>query len=187
MRWWFAVLAACSFACGAASAQDAGQNPAAQKLDQLFGLLKVAPDETTAAAVESAIQGQWFLAASPAIRLLLSRGAREVGEGSAGEAVTDYDAALDLDGNLVAAWQGRATARWRAGDVVGAEHDIEETMKREPREFAALQDLSRIAEQRGDFKGAYAAWMRAMELDPKTPGGADREKDLKRRAFGDET
>lgn len=186
MRWWVAALGGVMLP-GIALAQDVGQNPAEQKLDQLFGLLKVAPDETTAAAVESAIEGQWFLAASPAIRLLLSRGAREIGEGSPGDAVADYDAALDLDGNLVAAWQGRATARWRAGDAAGAEHDIEETMKREPREFAALQDLSHIAEQRGDFKGAYAAWIRAMELDPKTPGGADREKDLKRRAFGDDT
>ncbi len=57
-------------------------------------------------------------------------------------------------------------------------------MKREPRQFRALQDLSGIAEQRGDWKGAYAAWTRALELDPKTPGGADRLKDLKRRAFG---
>ena len=177
------MLLALVLACGPAAAQSAGE----QKLDQLFGLLKVAPDEATAGAIEGAIQNQWFAAASPAIRLLLSRGAREVGEGSAPEAVEDYDAALDLDSSLVAAWEGRATARWRAGDTAGAEHDIEETMKREPRQFAALQDLSRIAEQRGNFKGAYAAWQRALELDPKTPGGVDREKDLKRRAFGDDT
>lgn len=167
--------------CGGALAQGE------PKLDQLFSMLKVAPDEASAGALEASIEQQWFSAASPAIRLLLTRGSREVAEGSVEEAVADFDAALDLDPTLVAAWQGRATARWRAGDITGAVHDIEETMKREPRNYAALQALSRIAEQRGDFKGAYAAWQRALELDPKAPGGTDRTQDLKRRAFGEQT
>lgn len=185
MTRWLALMI---LVCGPVAAQVSdARSRVDQKLDQLFGMLKVAPDEAAAAAIESAIQTQWFTAASPAIRLLLSRGAREVNEGAASEAVEDFDAALDLDPNLVAAWQGRATARWRAGDTAGAERDIAETMKREPRQFAALEDLSRIAEARGDFKGAYAAWQQALELDPKTPGGAERQKDLKRRAFGDET
>ncbi len=156
-------------------------------LDRLFALLKVAPDSQTAGAVAEAIQEQWIRAASPAARLLLSRGMRELASNDAQDAFDDFDAALDLDSSLVSAWHGRAMARASLGDAAGAERDIEETMKREPRDFQALQDLSRFAEQRGDWHGAYDAWSRAMDLDPMAPGGAERLKDLHRRAFGDQT
>jgi tetratricopeptide (TPR) repeat protein len=158
-----------------------------QLLDRLFGMLKVAPDEHSAGAVEGAIQGQWVNAATPAVKLLLLRGMRELSEDHPQDALDDLDAALDLQPDLVEGWRGRALARARLGDTAGAEHDIAETIKREPREFEALQDLSHIAEQAGDWKGAYAAWSQVMDIDPMTPGGADRLKDLKRRAFGDET
>jgi tetratricopeptide (TPR) repeat protein len=177
----------------AAQAPAAPANPAPvkpttqQTLDRLFGMLKVAPDESSASAVEGAIQGQWLAEATPATKLLLMHGFKSLTDDHANEALDDFDAALDLQPDLAEGWHGRAMARAKVGDVNGAERDIEEVMKREPRQFAALQDLSRIAEQRGDWKGAYAAWSRAMELDPKTPGGADRLKDLKRRAFGDST
>ena len=158
----------------------------AQMLDRLFGLLKVAPDETTASAVEASIQGQWLAQATAATKLLIVHGFQELPSNPA-DALDDFDAALDLQPDLQEGWHGRAAARARLGDYAGAERDIAEVMKREPRQFRALQDLSNIAEQRQDWKGAYEAWSRAMELDPKTSGGADRLKDLKRRAFGDTT
>ena len=156
-------------------------------MDRLFSMLAVAPDEHAAGSVESAIQGQWVAAATPAVKLLLLSGIRELNDEHPQDALDDFDAALDLQPDLIEAWRGRALARARLGDTKGAEHDIEETIKREPRQFEALQDLSHIAEQAGDWKGAYAAWSRVMAIDPKTSGGADRLKDLKRRAFGDET
>ncbi len=167
--------------------QGAPPQAAAANVDHLLDLLKVAPDEQTAGALEEAIRGQWFAQASPAVRLLLSRGARNLNDNHPKDALEDFDAALDLDPSLVAGWEGRAQARAALGDTVGAERDIAETIRRDPRQFAALEDLSRIAEQRGDWRGAYDAWSRALDLDPKAPGGQDRLKDLKRRAFGDET
>ena len=159
----------------------------AQTLDRLFGMLKVAPDESTAGAIEDSIQGQWIAEATPATKLLLLHGLHSLADNQANEALDDFDAALDLQPDLQEGWHGRASARAKLGDYAGAERDIEEVMKREPRQFRALEDLSTIAEQRGDWKGAYAAWSRAMDLDPKASGGAERLKDLKRRAFGEAT
>jgi tetratricopeptide (TPR) repeat protein len=177
---------------GAAVAQPAPEPPPAkptpqQTLDRLYGMLKVAPDEQAASMVEGSIQGQWLAAATPATKLLLMHGFKSLNDNQPNDALDDFDAALDLQPDLPEGWHGRAMARARVGDTAGAERDIAEVMKRDPNHFAALQDLSHIAEQRGDWKGAYAAWARAMELDPKTPGGEDRLKDLKRRAFGDST
>ena len=154
-------------------------------LDTMLGALKVAPTDEVAEALEGQIRQTWSNQASPAVKLLLSRGAREMEEGAGGEAVDSFDAALDLEPDLLEAWRGRAQARLRIGDSVGAVRDIEEVLRREPRHFAAWEDLSRIAENRGDWQGALAAWQKAMEVSPRTPGGQDRLRDLERRALGE--
>ena len=55
------------------------------------------------------------------------------------------------------------------------------------RDFAAFRTLADIATAREDWKGAYAAWQKVMELDPKTPGGEERLRVLKRNAVGEDT
>jgi cytochrome c-type biogenesis protein CcmH/NrfG len=60
-------------------------------------------------------------------------------------------------------------------------------LKQDPQHFTAFATLSQIAEGRKDWKGAYAAWQQFMQCDPKAEGGADRLKELKRKAFGEET
>lgn len=166
-----------------------GHPAAAQRpsLDTMLGALRAAPNEDVAAAIETQIRASWLEAASPAVRLLLGRGVRELAEGSAADAVDTFDAALDLDPDLVEGWRGRAQARSRLGDVTGATRDIGEVLRREPRSFAALQDLSRMAEARSDWRGALAAHQKLLEIDPHTPGGAARLRDLRRRALGDDT
>ena len=162
------------------------QSPPKANLENLFTGLKSAPTEDAAAAIEAQIRTQWAEAATPAVRLLLSRGARELSENAPGDALDSFDAALDLSPDLLEGWRGRAAARRALGDYVGAIKDIGEVLRREPRNFAALQDLSRVAEARGDWKGAYAAWQKVLEISPKTPNGQDRLKDLQRRALGEE-
>ena len=44
-----------------------------------------------------------------------------------------------------------------------------------------------IAAAREDWKSAYAAWQKLIDLDPRTPGGDARLKELKRKAVGEET
>lgn len=164
-----------------------GQSRPNPALDSLLAALRAAPNEAAAAALEAQVRAQWVEAASPALRLLLVRGTRELNEGSAGDAVDSFDAALDLDPDLLEAWRGRAQARSRLGDAAGAVRDIQEVLRREPRSFAALQDLSRMAELRSDWRGALAAHQKLLEIDPRTPGGQTRLRDLRRRALGDDT
>ncbi len=155
-------------------------------IDGLLNALRAAPSEEAAAALEAQLRGMWRDAATPALKLLLSRGARELNEGAPGDAVDSFDAALDLDPELVEAWRGRAQARLRLGDPTGAARDIQEVLRREPRHFAAWQDLSRIAEARGDWKGALAAWQKLLEVDPRSPGSQARLRELRRRALGED-
>ena len=156
-------------------------------LDHMLDGLRTAQSEAEAAPAEVRIQHVWMEQASPSVALLVTRGIRNLGAGANQDAFDDFDAAIALDPGFADAYYRRALARFQTGDARGAVRDIEETLRREPRYFPALRTLSGIAESRGDWKGAYAAWVKLLEIDPKTPGGAEKLKDLKRRAFGDVT
>lgn len=156
-------------------------------LDRALAALKAAGTEQEAAPLAARVRQMWLNAGTPAVTLLIGRGQRELKAGAPEEAERDFQAALALDPDSVEAWHHIGQARFTAGDLTGAVAAIGETLRREPRHFAAFQTLSRFAEAREDWKGAYEAWRQAMDIAPKLEGGETRLKDLKRRALGDET
>jgi len=169
----------------AAGGQAAGDKQAT--LDRMLDALKAAPDEQTASLLEERLLHTWIEAGTPAVTLLMSRGLRLLQAGQDDDAVESFTDAITLAPDVVEAWHQRAIARYHAGDVTDAIRDLQETVTREPRDFAAFHTLADIATAREDWKGAYAAWQKVMELDPKTPGGDERLRLLKRRAVGEDT
>lgn len=165
------------------------QTPAEKRLEanKLLDALKAAPSEAVAGPIEQRIEELWATSGSPAVTLLMARGLRELKAGADSDAIEDFGDAIVLDPGLAEAYRDRALVRYHAGDTAGAVADLEATVQREPRDFAAYQTLAGIAEARDDWKAAYAAWQKVMEIDPKTPGGEDRLKELKRKALGEET
>jgi tetratricopeptide (TPR) repeat protein len=157
------------------------------ELDRLFKALRAAPDETAAGMLETRIRSLWVEEASPAAVLLLSRGEREMGANADDEAVEDFDAVLTLEPEYAEGYNHRAAARAALGDYAGAIRDIQATLARDPRHFPALQGLSHIAEQQGNWHGALEAWGRALDIDPRTPGGIDRLEHLQKKAEGEAT
>ncbi len=170
-----------------AMAQQPRPDAKKAELDNLLTALKAAPSEEAASALEDRIKQIWLNSGSPAATLLMNRGMRDLQNDADDDAVADFDAALTLEPNLGAAYSRRALALFESGNYTAALRDIEAALQREPRDFTALQSLSRIAEARGDFKGALLAWKKSLEIDPKTPGGADRLRTLNRKANGEAT
>jgi predicted TPR repeat methyltransferase len=154
-------------------------------LDKMLDALRTAPTEQVASVLEEKIRQSWVDASTPAVTLLMSRGLREANAGTPDGAVSVFSDAIVLDPTLAEAWHQRAIARFKTGDTAGAVRDIEETLKLEPRHFGAWRTLERIAEGREDWKAAYDAWSHVLDIDPRTPNGEERLKDLKRKAFGD--
>lgn len=167
----------------------AAQSPTEKRaaIDRMLDALRDAPNEQTAAGLEGQLEQVWLRAGSPAVTLLISRGLRALQAGQDDEATQSFSDALTLQPDVAEAWHQRALARYHAGDVNGAIRDLQETVRLEPRNFSAFRTLTEIATAREDWKGAYAAWQKVMELDPKTPGGEDRLRLLKRKAVGEET
>jgi tetratricopeptide (TPR) repeat protein len=183
MRWLIPLFL---LACFPVHAQT---TPADRKavIDHLLDALKTAPSEEAAAPLEAQITEIWLQAGSPAVSLLMARGLREMKAQTPDDAVEDLGAAITLEPDFAEAYHQRAIARFAAGDTAGAVADLQQALQREPRDFGAFRTLAAIAESREDWKSAYAAWQHLMDIDPKTPGGEDKLKDLRRRALGDET
>jgi tetratricopeptide (TPR) repeat protein len=168
-----------------AHAQAPAQHRAA--VDKLLDALKTAPNAAAAGMLALQIQQLWLNESTPAVTLLMTRGLRELKANSNSDAIESFGDAITLDPTLAEGYLQRAIARYQAGDIDGAIADIEATLKQDPRHFTAFATLSQIAEGRKDWKGAYAAWQQFMQFDPQAEGGADRLKELKRKAFGEET
>jgi tetratricopeptide (TPR) repeat protein len=187
MRWFALLLLLSALPAQAQPRPDQRPDPHKAELDALIGALKHAETEDEAGAIEARIRQIWLQAGSPAATMLMGRGNRDLSNDAASDALDDFNAVLALEPNLPDAFHRRAMARFALGDYRGAVGDIEETLQREPRDFAAFETLSRIAEAQGDAKGALAAWKKALEISPKTPGGEERLKLLTRKAEGEAT
>jgi tetratricopeptide (TPR) repeat protein len=178
------ILALCTLPA-LAHAQTPEETRAA--VNKFLDVLKTAPNAEAASVLELQIQRLWLNESSPTVTLLMTRGLHELKADANSDAIEDFGDAITLDPTLAEAYLQRAIARYQAGDTDGAVNDIEATLKQDPRHFTAFATLSRIAEGRKDWKGAYAAWQQYMQFDPKAEGGEDRLRELKRKAFGEET
>jgi Flp pilus assembly protein TadD len=166
-----------------------GQTPAEKRamLDKALQSLKDAPSTEVAAPLEQKVMQLWVDSGTAAVTLLMHRGLRELKAESYDDAIETFNDVITLDATLAEAWHQRGIARYRSGDTAGAMNDFQQTLKLEPREFATWRTLADIATLREDWAGAYAAWQKVMELDPKTPNGTERLRDLKRKAVGEDT
>ncbi len=157
------------------------------ELDSLFEGLKAAPDEPTAAMIETRIRAIWIEGASPAAVLLMRRGVRNLAARTNDEALEDFDAAIILSPGSAEAWHQRAQAYGALGDATAAARDLQEALRLEPRHFGALMTLSILQEERGDARAALRSMEAALALNPRLRGGAERVRELRRKAEGDAT
>ena len=182
-------LAALLTGAGASAAASAAAQTASPQVvtEHMMTALQQATDSTAASIIEAHLRVYLLKAATPAVSLLVERGNRELGASQTGEAITDFSSAIDLQPELAELYRLRALARFQGNDYPGAVHDLEQAVHTEPRDFVAFDDLSHMAEQHGDAKGAYTAWKKLLELDPKTEGGDARLDELRRKAYGQPT
>jgi tetratricopeptide (TPR) repeat protein len=181
MRFWLLILAVLLVPL-AGHAQTPAEKKAA--IAQMLDALKVAPNEEMAGVLETRLRRLQLDASTPAVTLLMARGLRDLAARQYDDAIEVFSDAITLDPDHAEAWHQRAVAKYRAGDTIGAVRDIDETLRREPRSFAAFRTLTEIAMALEDWRAALAAWEKVLEIAPRLPGAEDRLKDLRRKAFG---
>ncbi|ONG50021.1 hypothetical protein BKE38_19945 [Pseudoroseomonas deserti] len=156
------------------------------ELNRLLDALPSAPDATAASALEARIRGLWAQGASPAVMLLLRRGARNMESEAPADAVEDFDAALTLQPDHAESWLLRAQAQAATGDMQAALADLRQVLVLEPRHFGALAVLSGFQEQMGDNQGALRSMQEAVTINPRLSGGAERLKRLHAKVHGED-
>lgn len=160
----FAFFAALTLAaCGGGASAPTRADPA---LDALFQQLERAGDAAAAQSIEEAIWAHWTDSGSPTVDVLLQRAAAAAAEGDGDLASRYLDQASDLAPDYAEPWNQRADLAYRAEDYPGAIAAIQQTLRREPRHFAAMAGLGLIYEDLGQNRSALEAFRAALAVHP---------------------
>lgn len=158
-----ALAALALAACGSNAHAPTRTDP---ELDALFSQLEQAPDAEAAASIEQQIWLRWSDSGSPTVNVLLERAAAAESDGDPEMAERFLDQASDLAPEYAEPWNRRANLAYRSEDFPGAIAAIQETLKREPRHFAALTALGIIYEELNQPRAALDAYRAALVIHP---------------------
>jgi len=156
----------------------------ARNLDFLLGALKVAPDETSAKAIEDRIWGLWQASGSDTVDLLMARVKQASDAGNYDLALRLLDAIIEIRPEFVEAWNRRATIFFLKKDYSDSLSDIQHVLAQEPRHFGALAGLGTILEEVGDDKHALEAYRKALAVHPHLKGVTEHVKALADKVDG---
>ncbi len=158
-----ACLSAGLSACGVGAPAPARPDPA---LEHLFSKLSQAEDAASAAPLEAEIWARWADSGSPSVNILLERANAAHAVGDSDLALRFLDRASALAPDFAEPWNRRATLAYDADDHPGAIAAIMETLKRQPRHFAAMGALGLIYEELGQDRKALEAFRSALAVHP---------------------
>lgn len=191
-----ALLGGALLSAGIATAQSGGLNEAPDKLPRpqrgdpsknlefLFGALKIAPDPTSAKAIEERIWALWFVSGSDTANLLMTRVKTAVEAQDLDLAVELLSAIVEIKPDFAEAWNRRATIHYMKKDYSRAISDIRQVLAREPRHFGAMSGLGLILQDVGDDKHALDIYRRALAVHPHLPRIPDLIKTLTEKVEG---
>jgi tetratricopeptide (TPR) repeat protein len=156
----------------------------ARNLDFLLQALKVAPDETSAKAIEERVWALWQVSGSDTVDLLMARSKEAIEAKNYDLAIRLLDAIIEIRPQFVEAWNRRATVFFLKKDFSSSMADIQHVLAKEPRHFGALAGLGTILEEVGDDKHALDAYRRALAVHPHLKGVAEQVKTLTEKVEG---
>jgi len=160
------------------------RKPFSEDLEFLFGALKVAPDETSAKAIEQRIWAQWMVSPSDTANLLMTRVRTAIEAKDMDLAIKLLDGIVRIRPDYVEGWNRRATLYYMKKEYGRSLADIREVLRREPRHFGALAGLGLILQDIGDDKRALDAYRRALDVYPRLQRIPDVVKKLQEEIEG---
>ncbi|MDC7787920.1 hypothetical protein PQJ75_29100 [Rhodoplanes sp. TEM] len=155
-----------------------------RNLDTLFGALRAAPDDTTAKAVEDRIWAVWLASGSDTVNLLMVRTKAAIDKDDHDLAIRLLDAIVEIRPDYVEGWNRRATVFFLKKDYASALADLRQVLRREPRHFGALAGLGTIMQEIGDETHALDAYRKALDVNPRLKGMADKVRTLTDKVEG---
>ncbi len=154
------------------------------ELEALFEGLKGA-DSSAAVQIEGRIYEIWSQSGSPSMDLLLTRGRNALEEGDNIKAIRHFTALIDHAPEFAEGYNGRATAYFQVGRYGLSLEDIRQTLRLNPRHFAAMSGLALILEELGHEEDALSAWREVEKIHPNREGLKDAILRLERSVEGE--
>lgn len=151
------------------------------RLEALFAEL-AEPGRDDWSRIEGEITRLWSQSGSPAMDLLLRRGADAIEAGDHAAAIEHLTALTDHAPDFAEGWNARATAFFLSGEYALSLADIEQTLALNPRHFGALGGLAAILEQTGRPELALAALRSVRAINPNRPEVSETIDRLERAA-----
>jgi tetratricopeptide (TPR) repeat protein len=155
-----------------------------QDLDFLFGALKVAPDDSSAKAIEQRIWAHWLVSRSDTTNLLMGRVKTAIDGKDLDLALRLLDSVIELDPSYLEGWNRRATVHYMRKEFGQSMTDIRHVLALEPRHFGALMGLGLILQEIGDDKEALAAFRKVLAVNPHMQKVPDMVKTLSEKIDG---
>ena len=155
-----------------------------RNLDFLFEALKIAPDDSSAKAIEERIWALWVVSRSDTANLLMSRAKTAVEAKNLDLAIKLLNSIVTIKPDYVEAWNRRATIFYLKKDYAASLADIRQVLQREPRHFGALAGLGLIMQEIGDDKRALEVYRRALAVHPRLQNIPDLVKTLTEKVEG---
>src|SRR4029077_7219235 len=156
----------------------AQQGDRTRNLEFLLGALKVAPDDTSAKAIEDRVWALWMISGSDTVDVLMSRVKVASDAEDYALAIRPLNAVIEIDPAFVEAWNRRATIFFLRKDYSNSLSDIIHVLAQEPRHFGALAGLGTILEEVGDDRHALEAYRKALAVHPHLKGVAEHVRSL---------
>jgi tetratricopeptide (TPR) repeat protein len=157
------------------------------ELDKLFTELKTAPNPIAAGRIEKRIWERWNESGSPTIDVLMERAGAAEAKGDSILARRLLDEATKLEPSYAEPWNRRAILAYGQEDFGSALHNIQETLKREPRHFGAYVALGSIYEGLGQKRAALEAYSAALDVHPYLEDAKQGAERIEPSLTGDET
>ena len=132
---------------------------------RLLPLLKD-PDAEVRERAEHAIWSLWGRSGQAAVDRLFRTGVAQMGRREINDAIETFTIVVDTMPGFAEAYNKRATARFLAGDLVGAMDDCQRALDLEPDHFGSLAGYGHIYFRLDDMDMAILYWRRALAVNP---------------------
>ena len=132
---------------------------------RLIPLLKD-PDAKVRERAEHAIWSLWGRSGQAAVDRVFRTGVGQMGRREVNDAIETFTIVVDTMPGFAEAYNKRATARFLAGDLVGAMDDCQRALELEPDHFGSLAGYGHIYFRLDDMDMAILYWRRALAVNP---------------------
>jgi tetratricopeptide (TPR) repeat protein len=135
-------------------------------LGELYAQLAKARDEKAAQPIIETIEALWRLSGSDTVDLLMQRAEHFAKQEDLDLALQIMDATVDIAPDQAEAWHLRAKVHFLKQNYEQALTDLRRVLDRDPKHYAAMNDLGVVLESIGAKKEALEAYRKALVINP---------------------